>query len=176
MTVIAIIFVLVGLVVMVAGMVSRQSANRRAQGEIAAMSLALESYRADHGIYPQSNALDPRANADPRTAAYQTSSQDLYAALTGQENGEGAPVWQPPADARSYMSFSPNMLAGVSGRLADEAQDVQYLEDPYGFSYGYSTANSNDPSQGYNPTFDLWSTGSRTGNTDVDRRNWITNW
>ena len=43
---------------------------------------------------------------------------------------------------------------------ADQTQPVQYIQDPFGNSYGYSTVQSGDAQTtlGYNPTFDLWST------------------
>ena len=41
---------------------------------------------------------------------------------------------------------------------------VTAIADPFGNSYGYSTANQADPgtAKGYNPTFDLWSTAGLT--------------
>ena len=36
---------------------------------------------------------------------------------------------------------------------------VTAIRDPFGNSYGYSTAKARTPNhRGYNPTFDLWST------------------
>ncbi|MDQ2825023.1 MAG: hypothetical protein M3R29_06210, partial [Verrucomicrobiota bacterium] len=68
--------------------------------------------------------------------------------------------------AKSYFSFKPNMLspAGGSGK-------VTAIRDPFGNSYGYSTAFQADPSKGYNPTFDLWSTAN-----SADPNQWIKNW
>jgi len=58
---------------------------------------------------------------------------------------------------------------------------VQYIQDPFGNSYGYSTANSVSSALGYNPTFDLWSTVGLTSNpppsgTDTITPQWIKNW
>ena len=39
---------------------------------------------------------------------------------------------------------------------------MEFIRDPFGNSYGYSTANQADPANGYNPTFDLWSTAGLT--------------
>ena len=44
------------------------------------------------------------------------------------------------------------------------------VRDPFGNHYGYSTANQVNPSLGYNPTFDLWSTASG------GPAEWIKNW
>ena len=62
---------------------------------------------------------------------------------------------------------------------ADQTQNVQYIQDPFGNSYGYSTANQADSTKGYNPTFDLWSTSGLTaspGNPDTITPQWIKNW
>ena len=50
--VMAIIIVLAGLILATAGYVQKKGARARAEAEIAAMSAALESYKADNGIYP----------------------------------------------------------------------------------------------------------------------------
>jgi hypothetical protein len=66
---------------------------------------------------------------------------------------------------------------------ADQTQNVQYIQDPFGNSYGYSTiqAATQNTAQGYNPTFDLWSTSGLTANppssgTDTITPQWIKNW
>src|SRR5438132_9959206 len=65
--VIAIIVILAGLVLSTVGYVQKKAARSRAETEIAAMSAACESYKADNGVYPQNgdtNALDPTTNVD----------------------------------------------------------------------------------------------------------------
>ena len=71
------------------------------------------------------------------------------------------------------MVFKPNMLFP-----ADQSQNVQYIQDPFGFSYGYSTANQVDSTKGYNPTFDLWTTCTLTNSppSAADQNQWIKNW
>src|SRR6266436_5753496 len=95
LVVIAIIIILAGLILSTVGYVQKKGARSRAEAEIAAMSAALESYKADNGLYP-----------------------------------------------------------------TDQTQAVTAIRDPFGYSYGYSTVKSSNPSgtDGYNPTFDLWST------------------
>ena len=51
--VIAIIAILAGLILSTAGYVQRKGASSRAEAEIAALTVALENYKADHGDYPQ---------------------------------------------------------------------------------------------------------------------------
>src|SRR5438128_10700544 len=58
LVVIAIIIILAGLILSTVGYVQKKGARSRAETEIAAMSAALESYKADNGIYPR----DPTAN------------------------------------------------------------------------------------------------------------------
>src|SRR5881394_2496477 len=60
--VVGIILILAGLVLSTAGYARKKGARARAETEIAAMSAACESYKADNGIYPtnsDTNALDP---------------------------------------------------------------------------------------------------------------------
>jgi prepilin-type N-terminal cleavage/methylation domain-containing protein len=52
LVVIAIIAILAGLVLQTAGFVQRKGATSRAEAEVAALSAALESYKADMGDYP----------------------------------------------------------------------------------------------------------------------------
>ncbi len=166
--VIAIIIVLAGLILSTVGYVQKKGARSRTETEIAAMSAALESYKADNGIYPRNSAtdnLDARASGDPTT--YQAASLYLYDSLFGATNGSRTPN----SGARSYFVFKPNMLSP-----ADQTQNVQYIRDPFGNSYGYSTiqAATGTSTVGYNPTFDLWSTSGLTTGTDYTQ--WIKNW
>src|SRR6266542_4129303 len=56
--VITVIVILTGLVLSTVGYAQKKGARARAETEIAAMSAACESYKADNGIYPR----DPTAN------------------------------------------------------------------------------------------------------------------
>jgi type II secretory pathway pseudopilin PulG len=175
LTVITIIIVLAGLILATIGYVQKKGARSRAEAEIAAISAACESYKADNGIYPSTNNtnnLDPATAFDPTKndlAKYAAASFDLYAALTGDLNGDrqiGA-----GETGKSYMAFKPNQLSPT-----DQTKPVQYVRDPFGNSYGYSTAKASNPggTAGYNPTFDLWSTCGGSSSTDVPA--WIKNW
>src|SRR5260221_12215916 len=71
LVVIAIIIILAGLILSTVGYVQKKGARSRAEAEIAAMSAALESYKADNGIYPRdtnTDTLDARVHfhADPK--------------------------------------------------------------------------------------------------------------
>src|SRR3954466_11811924 len=68
LVVMVIIIVLAGLILATAGYVQNKGKRSRAEAEIAAMSAALENYKADNGIYPRdgtSDALDPRIHLNP---------------------------------------------------------------------------------------------------------------
>lgn len=186
MVVIAVILILAGLVLSISGYAMNKGARSRAEAEIAAMSAALESYKADNGIYAQAgatNSLDARTMSDATNAnasQYRAASLVLYRALSGDRNLDrvlndpdrnldidgstlSSPLTQLP---KSYFTFKSNQLFP-----RDQSQNVQYIGDPFGNPYGYSTANQNSSSTGYNPTFDLWSTGNST-----DPNKWIKNW
>src|SRR5882762_5433671 len=62
LVVIGIIIILASLILSTVGYVQKKGARARAEAEIAAISAALESYRADNGIYPtdsNTTALKP---------------------------------------------------------------------------------------------------------------------
>src|SRR5438132_8033201 len=86
--VITVIIILTGLVLSTVGYARKKGARARAETEIAAMSAACESYRADNGIYPASsdtNNLNAKTSLNP--SAYQAASLYLYNALFGATNG-----------------------------------------------------------------------------------------
>jgi type II secretory pathway pseudopilin PulG len=197
LVVIAVIIILAGLILSTVSYVQKKGARSRAETEIAAMSAALESYKADNAVYPRpqpapnttTDTLDPRTMGDPTTANYKAASLVLYRALSGDRNlnrivdaadesldidgsALGTPLTQLP---KSYYTFKPNQLSPT-----DQTQiPVDFIRDPFGNSYGYSTANQADPAKGYNPTFDLWSTSAVTsdpGTPDTITPQWIKNW
>jgi general secretion pathway protein G len=167
--VIAIIIILAGLILSTAGYVQKKAARSRAEAEIAAMSAALESYKADNGIYPTdpttTETLDPSATINMTN--YALASLYLYKKLSGDTSANR----QPAAGAKTYFAFKANQLSPT-----DQTQNVTAIRDPFGNSYGYSTAKAANPngSVGNNPTFDLWSTAGATSGTDQTQ--WIKNW
>src|SRR5205823_12551701 len=78
LVVITIIITLAGLVLATIGYVQKKGARSRAEAEIAAMSAAAESYKADNGVYPRDTVGGSTDTLDPRTAGspsnYQTAS------------------------------------------------------------------------------------------------------
>ena len=176
--VMAIIIVLAGLVLGTFGYVQGKGATSRAEAEIKAMEAACESYKADNGFYPRdpsiTDALDARPTSPttfrPTDPKYTAASLFLYKALAGDSDADR----KPETTSRSYMTFKPEMLYPT-----DITKPVQYIQDPFGNSYGYSTAGQTDPvgTKGYNPTFDLWSTaGTSTSAESAAKAKWIKNW
>ena len=173
--VMAIIVVLAGLVLGTYGYVQRKGSTSRAEAEIKALEAACESYKADHGVYPRdssTDALDARATTpdtfNPADAKYTAASLFLYKELSGDSDADRTAE----SSTRSYMAFKPAMLSP-----SDVTSSVNYIRDPFGNSYGYSTANQADPTKGYNPTFDLWSTaGTSTDAESAGKAKWIKNW
>ena len=167
--VISIILVLAGLVLATSSYVHNKGARSRAEAEIAAFSAALENYKADNGVYPSNGdtaALDARHDFNPSETPlpnkYTKGSLWVYKQLSGDLNGDRA------VEASSYFSFKDNQLSPATGTVA-------YIKDPFGNSYGYSTAGQAGTSGiGYNPTFDLWSTAGQT--TSPGQSQWVKNW
>ncbi len=178
LVVISIIIILAGLILSTVGYVQKKGARSRAEAEIAAISAALESYKADNGIYPrdtQTDSLDARTNLYPYgsdSALYDAASQSLYSALSGDTNRNRQ--LDPGETGKTYFSFKPNTLSPTGG-----SGTVTAIRDPFGNAYGYSTAYQTDSTKGYNPTFDLWSTSGRKEPTDTDQSyiaRWTKNW
>ena len=168
LVVISIIIILAGLILSTVGYVQKKGARSRAEAEIAAMSAALESYKADNGIYPRdtikTDQVDPAISPIPTTA-----TQFLYEQLSGNS----ATNLQPISGAKSYFAFKPQMLFGTkdsNGNLTS----VSYIRDPFGNSYGYSTLKASGGTGGYNPTFNLWSIADDSSGTNQTK--WIKNW
>ena len=198
LTVMAIILILAGLILSIAGHVQGKASTSRATAEIQAFSTAINNYQIDNGAYPRLKAMpspDPGASAtyntdflDPRDASdaavnydpavtttpnYSTASKILYQFLCGQfyfDPTKGLTLYdsgaaQTYAKPTVYYTFTNSQLKyDTSGSTGPS--NVTAIGDPFGFSYGYSTIYTYDlqttpttpPANGFNPTFDLWST------------------
>jgi len=198
LVVMSIITVLASLTIATFGYANRKAGRDRATAEIAALSVALESYKIDNGDYPRSSdyptltdqaadLLDPKAdtNATIGNDRYMKASLALYKALSSDQDGNRVISDPEKTSGRVYFPFKPNMLypkynVGSTGA----AQPVTALIDPFRNSYGYSTKYSadliKDPNTttpgGYNPTFDLWSTSDADQSGATPPAAWITNW
>jgi type II secretory pathway pseudopilin PulG len=162
--VIAIIIVLSGFILATAGYVQKKGKRSRIAAEIAAMSVALENYKADNGAYPTDAVTNGFSVTTANIAAYDAASVRLYEYLSGDTDRNRTP------EAKTYFTFKPNQLSP-----ADQSQPVTSTRDPFGNAYGYSTMKASDATlNGHNPTFDLWSVADGTAGSD--ERRWIKNW
>ena len=148
LVVITIIAILAGLVLQTAGYVQKKAARSRAEAEIAALSAALESYKADMGDYPQLTNGSSSVNTTPGTNYHNI----LRGALA-------------PATGKVYFEFSKGMGANSTISISTN----QPILDPFGEGYGYQYPGATTRS-GTN-FFDLW---SRSGTTNTNQ--WIKNW
>ncbi len=182
LVVIAIIAILAALTLYAASAVMEKGRRSRAASEIQAMSTALEGYKTDNGIYPQTtNALlittYSTIAVNASGGAYEQTSQLLYLSLSGQTNFTSIPI----AGTKVYMSFRANQVGDPSGALTG----ATYVQDPWLYSYGYSTGSTNgSPTTTYpyngSGFFDLWSTAGKgvttPSNTTLNTNAWISNW
>jgi prepilin-type N-terminal cleavage/methylation domain-containing protein len=203
-TVIAVIAILSGLVLSIAGLVQNKGTRAKTEGEINALKAACESYKTDNGGYPQdipaadggpsaTNDLNARVHGNPSTAdaaRYAAASLFLYKQLTGDENANGKIDMAETGRKYATDFFKParfNSSFKTTGT-------VTYISDSFGYSFGYSTAGlkveqdyrvllETTPSAprpatlaGYNPTFDVWSTAGTTTGSESDKAKWIKNW
>lgn len=198
LTVLAIVVILSGLVLSVGGYVQKKSALSRAAGEVAMLGSACESYKSDNGAYPRdlpstgtsvTDVITPKQDFIPTSAKYAASSLYLYKELTGDKTGtSNFPDGIPDDGQPRYMKeIEPRILNTKKNPSTKAIIQVNYLQDPFGFPYAYSTAAAKDeqdyqtkllrnpslrdtltrPSgnalKGFNPgSFDLWSTGGST--------------
>ena len=147
LVVITVIAILAGLVLQTAGYVQKKSARSRAEAEIAALSAALESYKADMGDYPAgTNGLSTG------TVTPGTSNAFLRAALA-------------PSTGKVYFEFSKRM--GTNSNMSETNQSIL---DPFGEGYGYQYPG--DATRSGTNFYDLWSRGGGAANTNQ----WIKNW
>jgi type II secretory pathway pseudopilin PulG len=184
--VVGIIIVLAGLVLSTAGYARKKGAFARAETEIAAISAAIENYKADNAVYPLGNAdlgngtpydtdtLDPTNDVNPAATpipnVYTKASLYLYKVLMADNDADGG------SNGKVYMVLKPNqMLRADMSQPPSSLNPVLGIRDPFGNSYGYSTKKASNPNaNGYNPTFDLWSTAGGTATGDTPK--WIKNW
>ncbi len=193
LTVLAIIVILTSLVVSVGGYVQKKSALSRATGEISMLISACESYKSDNGNFPRdttnakvTDAISPKVDFIPTDAKYAASSLFLYKELSGDKTGNGSAPDGIPDDGqpRYLKDVETRILKATKNPTTKAIISVQYMQDPFGFAYAYSTSAANDEQtyqtkilqnpalrntlkrptgtalHGFNAgSYDLWSTG-----------------
>ena len=134
LVVITVIGILAGLVLQTAGYAQKKAARSRAEAEIAALSAALENYKADIGDYPSGTNTTNTSSG---------SNAFLRAKLAPYPSG------------KIYFEFSKTM--GTNTNISDTNQSIL---DPFGNAYGYQYRG--DASRSGTNFFDLWSSGGGT--------------
>ena len=204
LVVMVVIAILTAIVLSIAALVQNKAARARATTEIHGLGGGCDAYKADNGSFPQdatiTDKLDPRANGT--TTTYEAASLYLYKQLSGDldANGRNDPNASTP-EPKSYLGefFKPALIGVDSSKSMGTAGYVRFIKDPWGNSYGYSTKGAaaeqkyrtdvlTNPTtakrttgEGYNTTYDLWSTAGKTiapkpGQPDDITPVWIKNW
>ena len=173
MAVLVIILLLAGIGIRVATYVQQKEAVSRAKSEIAAIELAIEAFRVDHGAYPTSSLVRPWAT-DLKDASTNTPMLLNNSLLVQQLTG----------GSKQYIRFKPKQLITCyDGYLTYTTIYTNILIDPYGYPYAYYCVRPPATNQVNRATFDLWSIGqdgasviTNTGTLINSRQDDITNW
>jgi hypothetical protein len=143
---VAVLLVLAGLVIGITSIANRNRAIARATNEIKAFGIGIQQYRIDNGLPPQNadtDLLDPRIHFSPGEGSsadlYRKASRHLYSALTGDFEPQGSPDGQSDSNTTAYYTFTKSMLNKTIGEDG-QITKVNFLQDPFGNCYGYSTA------------------------------------
>jgi prepilin-type N-terminal cleavage/methylation domain-containing protein len=166
LTVVTIILVLVGMVSGISGFVTEKQARAQANTVIKALGGSIDKYELDNGVYPASGSDDAASRLDPRATANPSSYVSAIREL-------GDELYNEDPNLNYLKGFKPSTVVISS-------DTVRQILDPWGNSYGYSTARNRElregltPSMGYNPTYDLWSTANKSAVGASDA--WISNW
>ena len=189
LVVILIIAILAGLTLAAGEGVMNQAARSRAKSEIQAMSTALESYKADNGVYPWTSGVNTptyspvfastndyiATDGSSSGGTYMVSAQIIYGALSGKTNYTDTPV----AGVKTYMNFKASQLGNTTLTTGYSSTTSTYVQDPFGYPYGYyanpgaTAAAAPVNGAGF---FDLWSTSGTTLSTANWTNTWISNW
>jgi type II secretory pathway pseudopilin PulG len=156
LTVMSLIVVLAGLTVGGARYAQFAGKANRAKVELQALELALDAYKVDNGVYPESeDNYDADVNG---LSGSQGGSVSLYTNLVNPEASGGT------AAQRTYLELKRNQVAGLS------------IVDPWGNPYRY--VSTNDTEVNINaPGVMLWSTaGGKMKDGRAETNKWIRNW
>jgi prepilin-type N-terminal cleavage/methylation domain-containing protein len=104
--VIAIIAILASLILNTAGYIQKKGASSRAETEIAALTVALENYKADNGDYPQgtnvNSANPPSSNTFLLTSLMPTNGK-VYFEFNKSMTNAGGNVVDPFGESYGYQ-------------------------------------------------------------------------
>ena len=177
MAVAAVIALLAGILLGLSHYVNLRSNNMRTKSEIAALSIAIEMFRADSGVYPTSSVIRIDTNLFGEIFAQVTNSALLYSQIVSSSSHRqyfkptskqwtNTFVWSDCA-----CTYTNNCPCGFT----NVTYYIPYLIDPWGRPYNYFNPRSITTAQINRATFDLFSAGAdRRFNTSDDIGNWKT--
>lgn len=180
MVVIAILGVLMAMISGVQRYAQNKGRRSRAEVQVAAFCAALEAYKSDNSVYPRTADTDAFCSvgalgAETSSSAGLRANQTLYAMLSGDWDFDGKPdssVSGSSSAPATYLTIAPSQLSVIN-------EKVQFIQDPWGKAFGYSTkrasaidAGTDDARAGHNVTYDVWSTAG----SDKNEKAWIGNW
>ncbi len=168
LVVVTIISILLGLVIFAGTGALKSALISRTRTEIGGMKSALTAYKIDNGAFPVSTSLSgpPAGNyptpSGPADPAYTLSSQVLFSSLAGRTSFTSTTL-----TGKVYFPFTSAQVGNPSGNT--------YVQDPFQYSYGYSTQLSATQYPNGGPAFyDIWSVGPIPMSTNVNT--WVTSW
>ena len=205
-TVMAVIAILSSIVLAVNSFAQNKSSRLRATTEIKTLEAALASYKADNGSVPRKEdvtegkaGLNPVNHTNPASGddkkRYVLACRELYQALNGDDDLDGRTDTATGKEKTSYAAdfFTPNRMRFES---TGSPKKVDYLQDPFGNCYGYSTEGSRIEEDYrkelrtdakaprpvnkdcFGSEYDMWSTGGTTKKAanGPDYGKWVKTW
>ena len=144
---ISIIVLLSGLVIGGYSIVQARQAKEKAKVQIGLIQLALEEYKADHGVYPPNFKA---AGGTGTLAIYNALYNGWIYGANGTRTGTTDKIYLPQLDPNDKSQGWFDNTGGIK------------IVDPWGIEYRYRVNdNSRTPIRVFsaNPDFDLWSCG-----------------
>jgi len=149
LVVVVIMMILAALSVGIYGWVEARKRDDLSKNQLNMLTMAVERYYNDHQAYPK---LDGKLSLE-------SSSQALYAALYGDEDGDG----NTDEGKSVYLSELDPKGSGAKTKFVVKEGNGFIVMDPWGkpFRYrlGYDQLEQGDENAGENPDFDVWSAG-----------------
>lgn len=169
LAVVTIISTLLAIVISAALYVKQKSNIARARGEMAALGMALESFKIDHGQYPTSSTV--------RATGVFSGAGTLSPVITN-----GSLLYLQLVSPKSYCNFKAaqlmiftNNTSIIFGTGTQSFTAFGCIIDPWGHPYNYYRTYPVQTDQVNQTTFDLWSCGpngvNENGGGD-DLSNW----
>lgn len=149
LVVVVIMMILAGLSVGIYGWVEARKRDDLSKNQLNMITMAVERYYNDHQNYPKTD----------EKLGVESSSQVLYAALYGDEDGDG----NTDEGKTVYLSeLDPKGSGGKTKFVMKEANGFVIMDPwgkPFRYRLGYNQLEDGHVDAGENPDFDVWSAG-----------------